>query len=217
MNALTLGERRELFLKVAAKLFDRKGYNNTSVDDITGELGFTKKVFYYYWKNKNEVLQEIHNRGLRVMHEHLDEVIAKGGSPATRLELAISTHVETVLRDRSIIAVLLGDFDFSKETLEGRRAYTRRFQDLVEEGIAAGVVVDLDPHMLTYAILGLCNSIARWYRPDGRLSGEEIRDIFTSFSTEGWRASRSGDGAEDAPGPGENALGSGPVSCNRNP
>jgi TetR/AcrR family transcriptional regulator, cholesterol catabolism regulator len=202
LNALSLEERRELFLEVAARLFEEKGYASTSVDDITGELGFTKKVFYYYWKNKQEVLQEIHDRGLRVMHEHLDRVIAKGGSPAARLETAIRTHVETVLRDRSVIAVLLGNFDFSEGTLEGRRAYTRRFQDLVEEGIAAGVVRDLDPTMLTYAILGLCNSVARWYSPDGRLSAAEIRDLFAGFAADGWRMDRLGEASEDASGHG---------------
>jgi len=195
LNALSLEERRELFLGVAARLFEEKGYASTSVDDITGELGFTKKVFYYYWKNKQEVLQEIHDRGLRAMHEQLDRVIADEGSPAVRLEAAIRNHIETVLRDRSVIAVLLGgNFDLTEKTLEGRRAYTRRFQDLVEEGIAAGVVRDADPKVLTYAILGLCNSVARWYRSDGRLPADQVRDVFASFAAAGWQAEgRSGD------------------------
>jgi AcrR family transcriptional regulator len=187
LNALTLEERRELFLEVAARLFEEKGYANTSVEDITRELGFTKKVFYYYWQNKQEVVQEIHDRGLRVMHEQLDKVMAEESSPAVRLESAIRNHIETVLQDRSIIAALLGNFNFSEKTLDGRRAYTHRFQKLIEEGIAAGVVRDLDPKMLTFAILSLCNSVARWYRPEGRLSAEEIRDIFASFAADGWR------------------------------
>jgi len=190
LSALTLEERRELFLEVAARLFEEKGYASTSVEDITGELGFTKKVFYYYWKNKQELVQEIHDRSLRVMNERLDKALAEEGSPAVRLELAIRNHVESVLGDRSIIAPLLGDFPFSEETLEGRRAYTRRFQDLIEEGIAAGVVRELDPQMLTFAILALCNSVAQWYKPEGRLSSKEIRDIFASFAADGWRTGR---------------------------
>jgi hypothetical protein len=134
------------------------------------------------------------------MHERLDKVIAEEKSPAVRLEVAIRNHIEAVLKDSSIISVLLGSFDFSEETLEGRRAYTRRFQDLVEEGIATGAVRDLDPQMLTFAILGLCNSVARWYRPDGRLSFEQIRDVFTSFATDGWQAERSMSTPERQPG-----------------
>lgn len=187
LNALSPEERRALFLETAARLFEEKGYANTSVEDITRELGFTKGVFYYYWKNKREIVQEIHDRALGIINERMDRVMAEESSPAIRLEAAIRNHVEAVLESRSVIAVLLGDFAFSEETLEGRRAYARRFQALVEEGIAVGVVRDLDPKVLTYAILGLCNSVARWYRPDGRLSAEEVREIFAAFATDGWR------------------------------
>lgn len=187
LNALSPKEKRLLFLETAARLFEEKGYSNTSVEDIARELGFTKGVFYYYWKNKWEIVQEIHDRALETINARLDVVMAEDSPPAVRLEAAIRNHVEAVLESRSIIAVLLGAFDFSEETLEGRRIYARRFQDLVEEGIAAGVVRDLDPKVLTYAILGMCNSVARWYRPDGRLSVKEVRDVFTAFAADGWR------------------------------
>ena len=193
LSELSLAERRDLFLNVAAKLFEQKGYAGTSVDDITAELGFTKKVFYYYWRNKREVLQEIHDSGLRIMRERLDRVITEESSPAARLETAIRIHLESVLRDRSII-VLLADAHMSEEALAARQAYTRRFQDLVVEGIAAGVVKNVDPQMLTFAILGLCNSVAQWYQPDERLPAATIRDIFADFAAAGWRAGHGAGG-----------------------
>ena len=199
LSALDHDERRALFLVAAAGLFEDKGYANTSVEDIAGELGFTKGALYYYWKNKHEIVQEIHDRALRIINERLDEVAGEN-SAAARLEAAIRGHVEAVMHNRSVISVLLGDFAFSEETLERRRAYAGRFQVLVEEGIAAGVVRDLDPKVLTYAILGLCNSVARWYRPGERLSAEEIRDLFTAFAAEGWLADRSGHAPEGASG-----------------
>ena len=175
----------------AAGLFEDKGYMNTSVDDIAHKLGFTKGSFYYYWKNKQAIVQEIHDRGLRVINEQLDRVVDEESSSEVRLEKAIRNHVEAVAHNRAIIAVLLGDFPFSEETLEGRRAYARRFQKLVEEGIAAGVVRDQDPKMLTFAILGLCNSVARWYSPEGHMSAKEISDLFAGFAADGWRANGS--------------------------
>lgn len=196
LNALSPEERRTLFLETAARLFEEKGYSDTSVEDITRELGFTKGVFYYYWKNKREIVQEIHDRALVMINARLDGVMAEESSAAVRLEAAIRNHVEAVLENRSIIAVLMGNFDFSEETLEGRRAYGRRFQTLVEEGITAGVVRNLDPQMLTYAILGLCNSVARWYRPDGRLYAEEVRDVFAAFAADGWLGKSSNNSCE---------------------
>ncbi len=205
LSDLSYEERRALFLQTAAALFDRKGYASTSVGDITTELGLTKGVFYYYWKNKQEIVQEIHDRGLQAINKRLDEVIANETCPAARLEAAIRNHVEAVLEAKSIIVVLLGDFPFSAETLEGRRAYTQRFQELVEEGIACGVIRDLDAQITTYAILGLCNSVARWYSPEGRLSSEQIRDLFASFAADGWRVDGCCDGSGPAAGKGGRA------------
>jgi len=187
LSELSFEERRELFLEAAVRLFEEKGYKNTSVEDIAGELGFTKKVFYYYWKNKREIVQEIHDRGMALMNAQLDAVLEEESAPDARLDAAIRNHLRTVLRDRSIAGTLLGDFEFSEETLRARREYTRRFQRLVEDGMAAGVVRKTDPRMLTFAILGLCNSVGQWYRREGRLTDEEILDIFASFAARGWR------------------------------
>ncbi len=200
MSELSFEERRELFLEAAVKLFEEKGYKNTSVEDIAGELGFTKKVFYYYWKNKREIVQEIHDRGMALMNAQLDAVMEEEREPGARLDAAIRNHLRTVLRDRSIAGTLLGDFEFSEETLRARREYTRRFQRLVEEGMAAGVVRKIDPQMLTFAILGLCNSVGAWYRSDGRLTDEEIIDIFAAFAACGWRAGGSGEGSGEGAG-----------------
>ena len=55
-----------------------------------------------------------HGCALKVMNEQLDRVTTEESSPA------IGNHVEAVLANMSIIAVLLGSFDLSEETLEGR-------------------------------------------------------------------------------------------------
>jgi AcrR family transcriptional regulator len=188
LHALSHEERRTLFLETAAKLFEQKGYASTSVEDITNALGFTKGVFYYYWNTKLEILEEIGRRGIQAMHDRLCAGIADDTSPAERLEAAIANHIDTVTQRRPIIAVLLSDSLVSDVIIEGHKRYARRFQEIVEDGIAAGVVRDMDPQILTYAILGLCNSIVRWYQPSRRLSADEVRTLFMEFAAKGWRA-----------------------------
>lgn len=179
-------ERRDLFLVAAAALFERKGYASTSVNDIAAELGFTKGVYYYYWKNKREILHEIHNRGLQTLEDRLAAVEASDMPPAERLHAAIDNHVEGVLQNRSVIAVLLGDVALHPETVERRRTYADHFQKLINDAVAADEVHHIDTRVLTFMVLGLCNSVARWYRPDGRLPAEQIRELFTSFAMHGW-------------------------------
>jgi AcrR family transcriptional regulator len=193
LHDLSHEERRTLFLETAAKLFGRDGYAKTSVEDIAAELGFTKGVYYYYWRTKREIVEEIHNRALRTLHERLSVVVDGDGAPAEQLETAIANHVDTVMQERSIIGAMLTDFDMSEHTVASHREYARRFQSLVEAGVTAGVVRDdLDPQVLTLALLGLCNSVARWYRASGGLPATEIRQMFVAFAGDGWRAHGAG-------------------------
>jgi TetR/AcrR family transcriptional regulator, cholesterol catabolism regulator len=181
----TQEERRMLFLETAARLFETRGYSETSVKDITDELGFTKSVFYYYWDNKKEIIQEIHDRALREVNERLDEVEAEHDLPQERIEAAIRAHLRSVLQNRSLTAVHLGDLHLSEETHGRKRAYTRRFQRLMEDGIAAGVIREQNPKILAFAILNVCNALTTWYSPTGHLSPEEVEDFYVSFILHG--------------------------------
>ena len=186
LNAMTPEQRRAIFLETAAQLFEEKGFASTSVEDITGAVGLTKGIFYYYWRDKKEIILEIHARAVAILNEQLDRVIAENQEPGERIRSAIRHHIDVVVNNRSLIAVLVGEVAYSEEAVAQRRSYTARFQKLVEEGIEAGAVGNADPKILTFAILGLCNSLAQWYEPQGRLGPEEIEYVLVSFASKGY-------------------------------
>lgn len=188
LNRLTHAERRELFLRTAARLFEAKGYTNASVTDITRELGFSKAIFYYYWDSKEEVLEEIHERAITLLNEKLDRIENRTDPQQSRLDAAVGAYLDCVVDNRVVIAVLMRDYAYSRKMSQKRRAYINRFQRLVEEEIAAGAVRDLDPQMLTFAILGLCSSIVQWYEPGGRFGPEEIKALFVGLASHGYVA-----------------------------
>ena len=189
LHDLSHEERRTLFLETAARLFGQKGYGNTSVGDIAGDLGFTKGVYYYYWSSKREILEEIHSRALQILQERLTTVRDSGAPVRERLEAAVTNHVDAVLRHEAIIGAILADLDMSPATVANHRRYAECFQELIEEGMAAGVVRDdLDPKVLTLAIIGLCNSASRWFRADGRLSAAQVCGLFGTLAADGWTA-----------------------------
>ncbi len=55
---------REKILKVATKLFARKGFDGARVDEIAKKAGVNKALIYYYFKSKEEILEEIMKRFL---------------------------------------------------------------------------------------------------------------------------------------------------------
>jgi AcrR family transcriptional regulator len=52
-------ERKKEFLDIARRLFFTKGYEQTSVDEIIKEVGLSKGSFYYYFKSKEDLLDEL--------------------------------------------------------------------------------------------------------------------------------------------------------------
>lgn len=183
---LTAEERRDVFLDTAARLFEEHGYASTSIEDITEALGLSKAIFYYYWKNKKDILLEIHNRAVQALNDHLSQVLTDTSDPIERLTGLIKGHLQVVMNRRSLVAVLLGEATYSDETLQARRDYTNRFQRVIEEAIHAGVVdSNYPPKILTYALLGLLNSTAQWYRPDGEMSSKEIASWYLQLATVG--------------------------------
>ena len=52
-------KRKQELLKIAYRMFISRGYENTSVDDIIGEAGIAKGTYYYYFKSKEQTLEEV--------------------------------------------------------------------------------------------------------------------------------------------------------------
>jgi AcrR family transcriptional regulator len=185
LGAGTVEERRALILETAARHFEEKGYAGTSVDDIARELGVTKAAVYHYWGSKEELLEEIQDRALTFLREKLDRLDYEENPYETRLEATAAAYIDAVLENTSFVSVLLRDFVSSERTREKQRAFMRQCREVLDEEIAAGNVRDFDPQVLTLAIVGLCSTIANWYEPEGRVSREEIKEIYLGLVTRG--------------------------------
>ncbi len=60
--------------------------------------------------------------------------------------------------------------------LQRRDAFERCYRDVIERGIALGEFAPVDVGVFTKAMLGAHNWVGVWFRPGGRLSGQEIAD-----------------------------------------
>jgi AcrR family transcriptional regulator len=183
---MTPEERRTFVLETAARLFATKGFASTTIEDITDELGVSKAVFYYYWNNKREVLREIHRRAIEALNRRLEAVLASPLSPAERIAALVKNHIDVIVRHRSLVLVLLGEATAAEDTLEDRRRYTRRVQELIEAAQRAGAVDPAyDAKILSFALIGLCNSVAQWYNPEGPLPPPAVEELFARFALGG--------------------------------
>jgi TetR/AcrR family transcriptional regulator, cholesterol catabolism regulator len=189
------GKRERLTQKAivaaAAELFARDGFGATSLDDIAAVLGVTKGAFYYHVKNKEEILRLIYLMVLTASEEPLRKIVEADLPPAEKLRRAVE-HQAAVAADRSpAMTVFYREHPhltgpFSREILLRKKAYERYFEQIIEEGQAAGVFqAAIDPKIATFGLLGMCNWLSQWYRSEGQYTPRQIADMFMRMIGEG--------------------------------
>lgn len=171
--------KRERALTAAVELFYERGYENTTLEAVADRLGVTKPFIYAHFSSKAELLGEISARGIASALEAMNAVLAVEGSATEKLELLGRNFVVATLTSRMHLAIFareeknLTPEDFARITAM-RREFDRKLTALLAAGAASGEFQIDDPRMATLAIDGMISWAYIWYRPNGRLTLEQI-------------------------------------------
>ena len=181
-------DRRRQLMEHAAKRFAENGYHPTSVAEIVQGMGVGKGVFYWYFSSKEELFLEILREAQQDLRRRQHQVIDDETDPVRRIELGIRGTMAWLAEHRQLLTL----FQFAAS--EERFAPTlRRGQEVaiadvvphVKDGIVAGRIRDTDPLVLTHAIVGVTNHLARAFIFERGESAEEVADAAVAFCLEG--------------------------------
>ena len=173
--------RREELLAVSARLFREKGFDGTTIRDISAAAGMHSGSPFYHFKTKQDILVAVMEQGLAEGLRKSEAVMALALPPEQRLARLIRSHLGTILEDgNDFIPVLL--YDWRSVTPQNRRRivalkdrYDALWQRLIDELQRAGHVGG-DAQLLRLLLLGAVNWTGTWYRPGGRLSLDQVAD-----------------------------------------
>lgn len=190
--------RHEQILERAAEVFNARGYRGASVEEVARRAGLLKGSLYHHVRSKEELLGQVLLRGMGLLRSGLPGGGTASADPAARIRGAIAFHLEWMAADPHVTGVFLRELPGLPPRLRRRligevKEFEARWVALVRAGIAAGVLrPDLDPKITVYAILGLVNSVHRWYRSDGRLSMRRIATQCADLVLDGLRRRPAG-------------------------
>ena len=172
--------KRVAVLRAAAQVFNERGFQAATLDEVAARLNVSKPTLYYYVKSKDDILFQCVHTALSMMKQAVDDVRAAGGHAMDRLNAAMREYIHIVTQDFGMCVIRVGEDPLPPESrAELRRmkaAIDREFRDLVREGIHEGLVAPCDPKIAAFMIAGALSWVGRWYRPDGELSSTEIAD-----------------------------------------
>ncbi|PLW83302.1 TetR/AcrR family transcriptional regulator [Kineobactrum sediminis] len=163
--------RRDDVLEAAARLFAAKGYAATSIRDIAYQVGILSGSLYYHFASKEELLLEVHARGVTQVTEAVQNALANSTEePWSRMSAACHAHLEVLLGDSPFSQVITPQFpghfdgDVRATLLAQRDGYEEMFRALVK---ALPLPKKLDQRHFRLALLGALNWTPTWYQTGG--------------------------------------------------
>jgi AcrR family transcriptional regulator len=185
----TTREMPEHVLIKAAELIRDKGFDATSVNEISQAVGITKGGLYYYIKGKRDLLYRIMLRGLQLV-ESLAESVEHLEDPQQQLRALIRGHIKAIARGKGALTVLSEevhalDEEHRDEILQMKRRYYHFVRGILERLRNDGKLRDADLSVAAFNILGMVLHFARWYRVGGRLDPVEIADEMVDLALSG--------------------------------
>ena len=183
--------KRDAVIRAAAREFNRKGYHNTSLDDIAARLEVTKPTVYYYVTSKEQLLFECFVAGVEQIRKAFRDVRHLAVPARERLNAVLRHYGEAVASEFGWCMVRAEDQDLSpamsRHIKSLKSEIDHGIRRLIREGMQDGSIQPCDPKMTAFALAGALNWIAHWYREDQSLTGGQIADAFVAIFEGGLR------------------------------
>ena len=188
------GHDLESVLAVAVEVFNERGYDGTSMRELSERLGIAKSAIYHHVTGKEELLRLALDRALTGLSAVADRARVLPAPAIERLEYLVRGSVEVLEAESPYVTLLLrvrGNTTVERAALDRRRAFDRFVADLVGAAQRDG---DIDPDrdaLITARLLfGLVNSIVEWYRPTRRAGARPLADAVCAMAFDGLRVRR---------------------------
>jgi AcrR family transcriptional regulator len=181
---------RESILTAAVQLFAEYGYHAAPLRDIAKITGIQAASIYYHYANKEALLVEIMETHMLQLNANLERILREQHDPLVRLHQAITNHIrlhtsyknEFFIIDTELRAL---EGDNRRYMLSLRDHYESLLQELLRDGMERGAFRSSDVKVSSYAIIAMCTEVSTWFRPSGRLSVQEVIDMYSQFIMQG--------------------------------
>ncbi len=181
-------DSRQEILRTAARLFQQRGYDATSMNDVAAALKLSKGGLYHHFQSKDAILFNLMNHAMDITQERVIDRVKEIAAPDERLRMLIRRHIEVVMsvRDREITVMLHENHPLPPAMRRRINARKKDYVHFVESLIAevqgarssrSGVA----PRAAAFALLGMINWIYQWYRPEGTLHEESLVRQYTEI------------------------------------
>ena len=179
-------------LERSVALFNERGFDGTSMDDLARHLGISKSAIYHHVPSKDALLGLALDRALSGLEDAAADVRTLDGRAVDRLESLVRRSVAVLVERLPYVTLLLrvhGNSVVERDALTRRRRLDRFAAGLVKEAVGDGDLrPDVDPAVTARLLFGMVNSLTEWLHPTTAHTAGELAHAVTAAAFEGLRA-----------------------------
>ena len=187
----TAGERQlektAKIYRAAARIFHEKGYHATSINEIADAVHLTKAGLYYYIRGKQDLLVGIMNYAMDLLEQQVIEPAIAYEDALDRLRSVVSAHARFIVDEQRELNILVNELEgLSDENRSAIKSRQRDYIDFIRRTLdelrQQGKLAAVDSTVGAFGLLGMILWVSRWYRPDGRLSADQVVEEITNMA-----------------------------------
>lgn len=186
--------RRRQVIEAAAKVFAERGYHETTIEDLIAASGMTRGGLYHYTASKRDLLLAVIDELMQPLLRQARELIEQPQTAEVHLRQLLRLWLAHVASHRNHMIV----FSQERRTLsrgpgwnevrKARRHFERMLAEVMDRGARDGCFRMADPQLAMLMLLGAVNYTPQWFATRGRLSPEQIADLYCEMLLDGIRA-----------------------------
>jgi AcrR family transcriptional regulator len=177
--------RRQEMVSAAAREFARRGYEQTTVQELAASMGLATGALYHYFGGKEQLLIEICDQLTEPLLTRARELVLGDDPPREQLRALVRMWIANVIeyRDHMLVFQQVRHQVESGAQWRGVRDSRKAFERLVQGALERADATGVDRRLALVALLGMVNHTAQWYRPRGRLDPDQIADGYLELLT----------------------------------
>lgn len=178
--------KRKIF-ETSMKLFAEKGYDATSVEEITATVGVAKGTLYYHFSSKEEIFKFLIEEGVKLLKNSIEIKTEKLTSSIDKIRAIVLIELKVLVKYENFMTIILSDIwgtgTRSKMCRDYVFDYIQMIEEIVKEGIKNKEIIDSDPNVIASGIFGFaCSSLIYKLRREKNIEVQELfKEIDKSF------------------------------------
>lgn len=178
------GEKTEAAIREAAtSLIARYGYEAVSMRQLAAQVGVQPAALYRYFPTKEDLLYSLLSDHMQALLASWDDKRPNVPSPTARLAAFVDNHIRFHVarrHDTHISNMELRSLSPEKLThiLRLRSAYEKELRQILRDGADQHLFIIEDVTLTAMAIIQMVTGVITWFRPDERLSVDEVAETY---------------------------------------